>query len=174
MTIYTRKGDKGKTCLFCLGDLVSKSSLKVEILGTMDEINSFLGLVIAFSEGKVLFLKEIQKNLFTIGSILAGARLKFTKNKIKKLEKEIDEIEKILPKLKNFLLPGGSKIGALLFITRAKVREGERLTVKLNEEEKINPQILAYLNRLSSYLFVLARKINLESGIKEEIWKTKK
>jgi len=174
MTIYTRKGDKGKTRLFCLGNLVSKSSLKVEILGTIDEVNSFLGLVVAFSEDKNPFLKEIQKNLFTIGSILAGAKLKFTKNKIKKLEKEIDKIEKSLPKLKNFLLPGGSKAGSLLFVARAKVREGERLVVKLNEEEKVNPQILAYLNRLSSYLFVLARKTNLESGIKEEIWKSKR
>jgi cob(I)alamin adenosyltransferase len=170
MTIYTRKGDKGKTGLYCLGDLVSKSSLKVEVLGVIDEINSFLGMATAFLEDKNSFLKEVQKNLFTIGSILAGAKLNFTKNKTKKLEREIDKIEKTLPKLRHFLLPNGSKEGSLLFIARAKVREGERLVVKLNGEEKINPAILSYLNRLSSYLFVLARKVNLDAGIKEEIW----
>ncbi len=162
MAIYTRKGDKG----------LAKDSLKIQAIGTIDEVNSFLGVAsfgMNLKEKKIL--EEIQKNLFTIGAILAGANLRFYASKTKKLERQIDKLEKELPPLKNFILPGGSLEGGRLHFARTLVRRAERVIVVFSREEKVKPQILVYLNRLSDFLFVLARKVNYDKGIREEIWK---
>lgn len=151
---------------------VSKASLKVESLGAIDELNSFLGIVVAFSEDVRLrfLLKEVQKNLLRIGTITAGSGLSFSKSNTKKLEKIIDELEGKLPILKNFVFPGGGKTSSLLQYARSLARRAERRVVALSKEEKIPDQILSYLNRLSDFLFMLAREENSKIGIKDEVW----
>ncbi len=167
MAIYTKRGDKGETSLYDKNSRqnirVSKDSLRIEAIGAIDELNSYLGVASAD-------LKDIQRDLFTIGSILAGAKLRFPKSKIKKLEKVIDKLEGTLPVLKNFILPGGIQTAANLQYARALCRRAERAIVRL---EIKNQEILAYINRLSDYLFMLARKANYDVGIKEEVWKRK-
>ena len=162
MTIYTRKGDKGKTGVFN-GKRLSKDSLLIGAIGSIDEANSWLGVVSGF--------EEIQKDLMTISSILAGAKLKFSSVKSKKLEKEIDKLDKILPPLKHFILPGGSETGAKLHFARTLVRRAERAVVGLLNKEKVKPEILIYLNRLSDYLFMHARFANFQDGTREVEWK---
>ncbi len=182
MAIYTKKGDQGETCLVG-GKKTSKSSLKIEAIGAVDELNSYLGVVISFSNDSELKLelKQIQKDLFTIGSILGGSSLRFYKTSTNKLEKKIDKLEKKLPKLKHFILPGGTIVGSQLHFVRTLARRVERETVNLNEEEstkgrsssgrKVRSQILEYLNRLSDYLFMLARNQNFEAKVGEVVWK---
>ena len=121
--------------------------------------------------GIISQVKEIQKDLFVIGSILAGSELKFFRSKTKKLEKTIDKLEGELPVLKNFIIPGGSKDSAYFQYARALARRAERRVVALSKVERVKPQILSYLNRLSDYLFILARYANFGEGIKEEVWK---
>ena len=176
MAIYTKKGDKGKTSLYKKGEQVSKSTLRISAIGTIDELNSALGVCISFSEDKALtrHLVKVQRDLFVVGSILAGANLRFHKSKTKKLEKVIDKLEGSLPVLKNFILPGGSKVASQLFLTRTIARRTEREVVFLNESEKVSPQILIYLNRLSDFIFMLARDANYKSQRKEVIWKGRK
>lgn len=165
MSIYTKKGDKGKTCLF-KGDRISKDSPRIGAIGTVDEANSYLGVIGGF--------EEIQRDLMTISSILAGAKLKFSSVKSKKLEKEIDKLDKILPPLKHFILPGGSEIGAKLHFARTLVRHAECIVVGLSKKERVKLEILVYLNRLSDYLYMKAREENFKKGIKEEVWKLQK
>ncbi len=176
MAVYTKKGDRGETSLYNGRDgqkkRLSKASLKIEAIGAVDEVNSFLGIVISGADsglGKIL--KQIQKELFLISSILAGAKLRFYSTKTKRLEKQIDEMDKVLPPLKNFLFPGGTEKAAQLYFSRSLVRRAERAIVRLAQKETVRPQILEYLNRLSDFLFVLARKTNSEAKVKEEIWK---
>ena len=178
MVIYTKKGDKGETNLFSKNKntvKVSKSSLKISTIGAIDEANSFFGIVVSFSKDKKLnyILKDIQKDLFRINSILAGANLRFSITRIRSMEKKIDELEGKLPVLKNFLLPGGSKITSLLHYSRTLVRKVERNLVRLNEKDEIKPQILMYINRLSDCVFILARQQNSKQGFSDEIWKLK-
>lgn len=161
MPIYTKKGDKGRTCLYS-GERVSKDSLTIEAIGAIDEANSWLGIIGDF--------EDIQRNLMTISSILAGADLKFALAGTRKLEKEIDKLDKDLPILTNFILPGGSKEASLLHLARSVVRRAERAVVVLAKAEKINPNIPSFLNRLSDFLFTLARKANYNSKIKEVVW----
>lgn len=176
MAIYTKKGDKGKTSLYdetsAQKERVSKDALKIRAIGAIDELNSFLGVVVSFSESLNLTrrVKEIQRDLFTIGSILAGSNLRFFKTKTKRFEKAIDEIEGRLPPLKNFILPGGSKLASYFQYARSLARRAEREVVALNEVSPVKPQILEYLNRLSDYLFMLARDANYRAGVKEEVW----
>lgn len=175
MTIYTKKGDKGKTGLFSdrFGTKkVSKDSTRIRAIGAVDELNSYLGVVRSLSKDKNVNgkLKEIQKDLLTTGSILGGSNLRFYKTKTKKFEKEIDEIEKNLPPLKNFVLPGGSKIASKLHFARTLARRVEREVVALSEIEFVKPEILVYLNRLSDYLFMLARNENYKVKVEEEKW----
>ncbi|MGB6838974.1 MAG: cob(I)yrinic acid a,c-diamide adenosyltransferase [Microgenomates group bacterium] len=174
MAIYTKRGDRGRTNSYSLKKL-AKNSLKIQAIGAVDEVNSFLG-VISSNNGLKLggILKEVQKDLFAIGSILAGARLRFYATKTRKLEKQIDELEKILPPLKNFILPRGTLAGAQLHFARALARRAERAVVFLSKEEKVKSQILTYLNRLSDFLFMLARKANYDKGVEEEIWQGKR
>lgn len=176
MAIYTKRGDRGKTSLYDKASTqrgrVSKDSLRIRAIGAIDELNSYLGVVISTSEDSDLNnkLKEIQRNLLTIGSILAGGKLIFSGAKTTRLEKEIDELEGKLPLLKNFILPGGGKVSSHLQYARALSRRVERIVVSFNEQMKIKSQILAYLNRLSDYLYILARVVNYKNNISEEVW----
>ncbi len=161
MAIYTKKGDKGKTSLFA-GKRVSKASKLINAIGAIDELNSFLGIIGG--------LKKIQGDLFTINAILAGKELKFPSSKTKNLEKQIDKIEKKLPVQKHFIYYGGTKKAALLFYARALCRRAERAVVALSKIRDLKSETLVYLNRLSDYLFILARNENRKKGIKEEKW----
>lgn len=158
MAIYTKTGDKGTTGTF-EGKRVSKSSQLIKAIGTIDELNSFLGIIGG--------LTEIQKNLFTINAILTGAKLKLSEDATKKLEKEIDVIEGSLPVQKNFIIYSGTKKATQIFFARAICRRVERELVELNT----NSEILIYINRLSDYLFIKARQLNHNKKIKETIWK---
>lgn len=171
MAIYTKKGDGGETSLFLKKPTpVSKDSVRVRAIGALDEANSYLGVIVSEKTELKKSISEIQKNLFVIGSILAGAKLRFSKSKTKKLERVIDRLEGTLPVLKNFILPGGSKAAAKLFFARALVRRAERAVVSLNSVEEVKPEIKVYLNRLSDYLFMIAREVNSQEGRKEEVW----
>jgi cob(I)alamin adenosyltransferase len=161
MSVYTKTGDKGKTGTFN-GKRVSKSSSLIGAIGAIDELNSYLGIV-----GK---LTEIQRNLFTINSLLSGAKLDFPKDATKKLEREIDEMEGEMPVLANFIIYSGVPRATKLYFARALCRRAERLAVKL-EIGNWKLEILAYLNRLSDYLFTLARFTNFKKKVKEEVWK---
>lgn len=180
MAIYTKTGDKGETKVFDkkTGQLtkISKTSCKIASIGAIDELNSFLGVVKSFSIDKNLQKKvtEIQGNLFTINSILAGSKLRFSKVKTKKLEKEIDKWEGTLPVLKNFIYYGGSADSSLIFYARGLCRRAERSLVSLSHIQYTNPDILTYMNRLSDYIFMLARNVNHNLGIKEEVWRASK
>jgi cob(I)alamin adenosyltransferase len=180
MVIYTKRGDKGETALYDKESRqnirVPKASLKIGAIGAVDELNSSLGITIAVSKDSELArrLKEVQRNLLRIGSILAGSKLSFGKAQTKKLEKLLDKLEGSLPVLKNFILPGGSPAAAQLQYARALARRAERKVVALSKAEAVKSQILTYLNRLSDYLFMLARKVNHDSEIKEEVWKGKR
>ncbi|MBU0570360.1 cob(I)yrinic acid a,c-diamide adenosyltransferase [Patescibacteria group bacterium] len=181
MTIYTKKGDRGETCLFG-NQKTLKKSLRINTIGTIDELNSYLGVVVSFSESSELnrVLKQIQKDLLTIGSILAGSKLQFSKSKTKNLEKIIDKLEAKLPSLKHFIIPGGSLVASHLHFARSLARRAEREVVALSQKGstqgrpalgwKIKPPILAYLNRLSDLLFMLARDENYNMRVREEKW----
>lgn len=187
MAVYTKTGDKGKTKVFDkkTGTLVgiSKTSCKIASIGAIDELNSFLGVSKSFSNDSEFQKKitEVQKNLFTINSILAGGNLKFSKIQTKKLEKQIDIWEGSLPVLKNFIIYGGSQESSLIYYSRALCRRAERSLVSFaktmpagRQEEKVPESVLIYFNRLSDYLFMLARSQNHIGDSKEELWKTSK
>jgi len=176
MVIYTKRGDKGKTMLLGSQKLVAKDSPTVNALGVIDEANSYLGVIITDSKDKILIriLLKIQNNLFAINSILAGAKLKLAESNVKDLESIIDKIEPKLPILKNFIIPGGSKISAELMYARAIVRRAESRVVGISKKIKVKNKsgILAYLNRLSDALFVLARQETYKKRKKETIWQS--
>ncbi len=178
MTIYTKKGDKGETGLFRKVDgqsvRVSKSSCNTRAIGAVDEIDSYIGIIIATSGSEDLKarLKRVQNNLLTIGSILAGSNLKLLPSNTIKLEREIDDYDKVLPKLTNFIFPDGNIVASHLQYARTLARKAEREVVALSESEKVPRSVLKYLNRLSDYLFVLARWVNYINKVKEEKWKS--
>jgi cob(I)alamin adenosyltransferase len=176
MSIVTKTGDKGDTGLYDRKIRIPKYSLEIEVLGTIDEANSFLGLAASslneqFLKNKVI---QVQRNLFKLGSIIAGAKFSTSKSVVNKYEKEIDAWTKMMPPLSNFVFPGGSQPAGFLFTARTVVRRTERLIVKLSREKEINPNVLIYINRLSDYLFTLARYVNFREGVKESFWKTSK
>lgn len=173
MKIYTKRGDKGKTGLYSNKGKVSKNSLIIKALGKLDQLNSFLGIVVSLEGDKKLklILKEIQRNIFIISSIIAGKTLNFGIRKTIKLESIIDDLDRKLPKLHDFILPGGSKTGSYLHFCRSLARESETIVVALNEKAKVKSSILKYLNRLSDTLFILARYVNFCAGMKEERWR---
>lgn len=176
MSIYTKTGDKGKTTLFNPKPkekiFVSKASLRIEAIGALDELNSSLGLVKGRLNAKnQQLIEKIQTDLFILGSILAGADFKFPSQKTKYLEKKIDNLEKLLPPIRNFIIPGGSETASLLHLSRSIARRAERQVVKLSNKENISPSILKFLNRLSDTLFILAREANHKEKIKERLWK---
>lgn len=179
MAIYTKRGDKGETSLYdpaaSQSIRISKASAKINAIGSIDELNSFLGFISTKAEKDILKkIRNVQVNLFTIGSILARAKLRFGLNKTTQLEEEIDEMEGSLPVLKNFILVGGSEVAAGIQFARSLTRRAERALATLNEIEKVKPEILTFINRLSDYLFMLSRKINYDKGISEANWKSGK
>ncbi|MDO8729132.1 MAG: cob(I)yrinic acid a,c-diamide adenosyltransferase [bacterium] len=176
--LYTGKGDGGTTKFFgCDQKRVSKSSLVAEALGNLDELNSFLGIVKVHKKASSLkilnssfskILEEIQENIFIICAQVAGAKKNITTKKINRLEEIIARCEKELPPITTFTIAGGTEMSALLDFARTLARCAERRVVAVNDELGIiSPEILKYLNRLSSILFALARLTNLKSGIKE-------
>ncbi|MCB1189308.1 MAG: cob(I)yrinic acid a,c-diamide adenosyltransferase [Leptospiraceae bacterium] len=179
MKIYTKSGDSGKTSL-ASGKRVSKSNVLVDLYGTCDELNSSIGMTIAFlKEGSDLKnqLIPIQNILFELGSELAGFRPKeklgsvISEEDITFLEQAIDGFQEKLPPLKNFILPGGSKAAAFLQFSRTICRRLERMMVTAQEEQQeIFDQSLIFVNRLSDYLFVAGRTANLEEGIEDIKW----
>lgn len=179
--IYTKTGDKGKTSLIG-GTKVFKSDLRIETYGTVDELNSHIGLVIDYTpdEHQRTVLQSAQDRLFVIGSALACDPDKETgmhipdlrDDDIALLEKEIDSMNERLPVMKNFILPGGHAAVSLTHIARCVCRRTERLCVNMQQHELfIEPLILKYLNRLSDYLFVLARFTAQELHVAEVIWR---
>jgi cob(I)alamin adenosyltransferase len=181
-TLYTRGGDKGETSLFGAGR-VPKDSPRVAAYGTVDELNSCLGVAIAACRHEAISkpLKRIQSELFVAGADLAtklsvkgGARVpRIQKKDTQRLEKMVDELQVKLPRLRTFILPGGSELSSSLHLARAVCRRAERGVVKLGRSEKINPEMVPYLNRLSTYLFNLARQANVLEGFEDEAWKSR-
>ncbi len=175
MKIYTKTGDKGFTSLIG-GTRVPKYDLRIEAYGTVDELNSYIGLIrdqeIDTHDKQVL--SQIQDRLFTVGATLAADpdRSKMVipdlhTEDIELLEQEMDTMDKLLPPLRHFILPGGDNTVSFCHIARCVCRRAERLSVHLAEESKVEEKVNIYLNRLSDYLFVLARKIGNERNIPE-------
>lgn len=184
MKIYTKTGDKGETALYG-GTRVSKASSRVESYGTIDELNSFIGFAkCEITDATILTqLKKIQFDLFTVGSesatptdklTLANGKsrlaLMISEVEIEDLEKWMDDFEKELKPLQYFILPGGGKAATSLHICRTVCRRAERSLVFLNESEEVRPELIKYLNRLSDYLFVLARYVSHLNNEAEEYW----
>ncbi|MCB0520853.1 MAG: cob(I)yrinic acid a,c-diamide adenosyltransferase [Lewinellaceae bacterium] len=176
--IYTKTGDAGETALFG-GQRLPKSHLRIEAYGTVDELNSYIGLVrdVSTDDHARQVLKEIQDRLFMVGANLASDPSKnlsppdITLADLKLLENEIDRMDESLPPLKNFILPGGHTSVSFCHIARCVCRRAERLAVALHQEEPVEDSVLQYLNRLSDYLFMLARKTSQDLGVGEVVWK---
>ena len=174
--IYTRSGDDGETSL-AGGKRVPKHDLRVETYGTVDEANSFIGVARLYTDSLAdLELGHIQNDLFDLGADLAKPHkknqnedLRISSVQIYRLETKIDVYNEKLAPLDSFVLPGGSKASALLHEARRVVRRAERLATKLSKQEQINSNAIVYLNRLSDYLFVLARHLN-ENGLGDVLW----
>lgn len=168
--IYTRTGDKGATSLIG-GTRVPKSHIRIESYGTIDELNSWLGLVGDYANNSAIreWLREIQDRLFTIGSVLATSPEKDIKMKLPDLHQEdiawleerIDEMNTLLPEMRSFILPGGHPAGSAAHVARCVCRRAERICVGMQEQEEYIPDlVIPYINRLSDFLFVLARYLN--------------
>ncbi len=185
MKIYTKTGDEGTTSLFG-GKRVPKHHIRIESYGTIDELNSWLGLVRdqEIDPHAREFLMMVQDRLFVIGSLLATDPLKEKSKLIRQrqqlpvindhdillLEQEIDAMEAHLPALTHFILPGGHSFVSYCHIARTVCRRAERMATYLDSQEPMDTGIIKYLNRLSDYLFVLARKLSKEVGAEEKIW----
>lgn len=184
MKIYTKTGDKGTTALNG-GVRVEKDHRRIQAYGTVDELNSTLGLIRSFdlSENRDKELIQIQKNLFHLGAELATPPEKMMRpggksrvpgmvgeEHIKALEQSIDQMEEGLPPLTHFILPGGDKAAAFAHLARTVCRRAERNTVTLSRETEIREEAVKYLNRLSDYLFVLSRRIAFDNGNEEIKW----
>ena len=180
MKIYTKTGDTGETGLYG-GTRVPKDAMRVAACGTVDELNACIGCVrsqIQDTEIDVI-LHRIQNELFDIGADLAtldahpkAASLRIPPTLTSGLESEIDRFEGQLPPLKNFILPGGSTVGAAVHLARTVCRRAERCVVTLARAEEANREVLIYLNRLSDLLFVLARIVNRRLGASESLWES--
>lgn len=179
MKIYTKTGDKGQTSLFG-GERVPKHHLRIESYGTVDELNSYIGLVRDHGVGddNLPVLLEVQDRLFTLGSMLAtpddkGGKIKIpqlVETDVEYLEKEIDRMNEELPPLKSFVLPGGHVAVSHCHVGRTICRRAERITTALAEVEEVNPLVVTYLNRLSDYLFTLARLLAHRLNATETPW----
>jgi cob(I)alamin adenosyltransferase len=173
MKIYTRTGDAGQTGV--IGGRCSKDDARVEAYGTVDELNSFLGQAISFMEGERFDdlradLVQVQHELFDCGSDLAVLRpqlrpYKVTAKMVERLERWIDRYDAETPDITRFILPGGSKVSALLHVCRTVCRRAERRVVTLAREQEINAEVLRYLNRLSDLFFTVARAANHREGV---------
>ena len=179
MKIYTKTGDKGETSLIG-GTRVPKHHLRIESYGTIDELNSWIGLIRdqQINNDAVKELLEIQDRLFTIGSLLAAdpekSRMKLPNIKnedVTFLEHKIDEMNEVIPELKSFILPGGHTTVSYCHVARCVCRRAERLIVNLNENSPLDNKIIIYINRLSDYLFTLARYLGHQLNISESPWR---
>lgn len=179
MKIYTKTGDKGQTSLVG-GTRVSKTELRIEAYGTIDELNSYVGLVRdqEVNVGRKEILKEIQDRLFTIGSILASEPEQTKKripdlheSDIELLEKAMDDMDTNLEPMRFFILPGGHQSISFGHVARTVCRRAERIVLHLSLESEVNDLVIRYLNRLSDYLFVLCRMMAKDLNIEENAWK---
>lgn len=178
MKVYTKKGDQGTTGLIG-GTRILKSSLRIEAYGTVDELNSYIGLLrdVAGQEALVVQLLEIQDRLFTLGSHLAADPVKskmklpdITAEDVENLEKWMDKMDEELEPMRFFVLPGGHPTVSYSHIARCVCRRAERIVVDLNQSEPVDPVIMKYLNRLSDYIFVLSRKLTKDLNADEKPW----
>ena len=177
--VYTRKGDGGQTQLGG-GQRLNKDNTRINAFGTVDELNSVIGIALTFEPtAKVAeLLTQIQHELFVLGSDLCvlesdkdeSAFKGIGKERIVSLENEIDSMNSVLKPLEEFILPGGSTVSAFLHQARCICRRAERISVELSHEEEIGAQVIPYLNRLSDLLFVLARYQNLKTGNSDVYW----
>lgn len=179
MKIYTKTGDSGSTSLFG-GKRVSKSDVRIHAYGTVDELNSWMGLLSdqEINQDRRALLTGIQNCLFVIGSMLAAEpgneKIKIPhirEEDILILERSIDAMELVLPPMRNFILPGGHPAVSYCHIARTVCRRAERYTIQLSETETVDPVIVKFLNRLSDFLFVLSRKMAMELHVEETPWK---
>jgi cob(I)alamin adenosyltransferase len=179
MKIYTKTGDTGTTALFG-GKRVSKADLRIDTYGTVDELNSWIGVLRdqPVNEKRKDILVEIQDRLFTVGSILAtepgNTKVKvpsMAESDIVFLEQEIDSMDNALPPMKSFILPGGNQSVSYCHVARTVCRRAERLIIALNSQEPVDAIVIKYLNRLSDYLFVLARKMAQDLNVQDTPWK---
>jgi len=181
--IYTKTGDKGSTSLIG-GVRVPKSHIRIESYGTVDELNSFIGIVNDMCANEKIngWLREIQDRLFTVGSVLATNPDKEVKMKlpdvhdadVEWLEKRIDEMNEVLPEMRSFILPGGNLASSTCHVARCVCRRAERLCVGMHEQNEYVPDlVIKYLNRLSDFLFVLSRYISHINGAKEIPWRAR-
>ena len=179
MKIYTKTGDKGSTSLIG-GTRVAKSDLRIEAYGTVDELNSYIGLVRdqEVNKKRMDILKEIQDRLFTIGALLATdpekSKMKtpdLHEEDIALLEQEIDSMTAEVPPLRAFVLPGGHQSVSFCHVARCVCRRAERLAIRLQQVSAVEELVIKYLNRLSDYLFALCRKMTQELGAEEVVWK---
>jgi len=178
MKVYTKKGDTGTTQLIG-GTRIPKNSLRIEAYGTVDELNSYIGLIRdqKIANDYVEQLLEIQDRLFTLGALLATDPAKkkmelpqLSEPDITSLENWIDTMEDELEPMKSFVLPGGHTTVSYTHIARCICRRAERVTTELSMSDEVSPLVLAYMNRLSDYLFVLSRKLTKDLGAKEQPW----
>lgn len=173
MKIYTCTGDSGQTSIVG-GERLRKDAPRIEAYGTVDELNSFLGLLVSDSDitdlSKSLLLK-IQNNLFNIGAFLAGVKAPGVSEKdVREIEQDIDRMDAELPPLRNFVLPGGCPLAAQANVARAVCRRAERRIVSITDTMPIPCVILTYINRLSDWLFVFARFANASENVSENFW----
>lgn len=182
MKVYTRRGDKGMTDLVG-GVRISKADVRLEAYGTVDELNSHLGLLASMlqsADAERAVLLRVQGSLFSVGTHLAtdqsqtplypSARL--PEGETAFLEQRIDAIRELLPQQQGFVLPGGTMAAAQCHVCRTVCRRAERCIGRLAEQAAVGPEVMEYVNRLSDYLFVLARLINFQAGREEDLWHT--
>jgi cob(I)alamin adenosyltransferase len=170
--IYTRTGDDGTTGLGD-GSRVKKTERRIEAIGTVDELNSFIGLLLARELPDEIHnaLTDIQHDLFDLGGELSiPGRSAITEKQVKRLETVLDKLNDNLPPLKEFILPGGSEAAAVCHVARSVCRRAERRLIHLGEKEKLSTAVAIYLNRLSDLLFVLARALNVHAGRHDVLW----
>ncbi|WP_071147759.1 cob(I)yrinic acid a,c-diamide adenosyltransferase [Bacteroides ihuae] len=177
--VYTKTGDKGTTGLIG-GTRVSKAHARLEAYGTVDELNANLGLLVTYltEERDCLFVSAVQDKLFAVGSHLATDQDKvklhdvsiIVPDDVALMEAEIDAADEMLPTLRWFVIPGGSRGAAIAHVCRTVCRRAERRILSLTEDYEIDANLLAYINRLSDYLFVLSRKINFLESKEEIFW----
>lgn len=178
--IYTRTGDKGTTSLVG-GKRVSKTDPRLDAYGTIDELNSFIGLMLSAMDGKAESaenIRWIQQKLFNIGGCLATDTTSFQlpdsckilTPDVERMEHMIDALTDGLPEQRSFILPGGTQAASYAHVARTVCRRAERLVLELPDDAKAPSELLQYINRLSDYLFVLARRINFFAGVSENIW----
>ena len=181
MKIYTKTGDRGTTSLVG-GERISKSCERIESYGTIDELNSYVGLLVTYCTDEMdkNMLQTIQNKLFVVGGYLATDTSKtavrqsliLDEDNVKAIEAEIDRIDQLLPPLRVFILPGGSRAAALCNVCRTVCRRAERCIIRLMETgAEIDENVLSYVNRLSDYFFLLSRKLNADNKIEDIIWR---